>query len=369
VRFRGPAFLLVLLVNAFPGVPNATAQDMPPQPIADLIQQLGDAKFAIRDGAARKLHSLGETALPALRVAAEDDNLEIRIRAENLVKSIIEAACRSKSTGLELVSLAAGEFEMGSPKTEPGRQADETQHRAAVTKPFLLGKYEVTQSEYEKVMKTRPSWFAKGAPGADEVKGQDTSRYPVERVSWFDALEFCNKLSALDGYPQFYKLDDVQRADGAIRKATVSLAGGSGYRLPTETEWEYACRAKTTTPYYYGARLTDRQANAKGITNTSYGLISNGLGRTTSVGAYLPNAWGLYDMHGNAGEWCWDWYDRDGYAAAPPKDSQGPAKGVHRVVRGGSWLVNATSCRSASRFWLPPSERSYLAGFRVARAP
>ncbi len=365
MRKIGTAFLVASLISSWP----CAIRGSEPSDHSQLVKKLGDPNFASRELATRILRALGEKALPALRQAASDANLETSKRAQRLIESILSDVSTSKSIGLEMVVIPAGEFQMGSPVAERGRQADEAQHDVRITKSFLLGKYEVTQDEFHQIMKTAPAWFAKEAPGAAKLKKVETNRFPVERVSWFDAAEFCNKLSERDGYPPYYKFANIKRENGSIKNAEVSVAGGNGYRLPTEAEWEYACRARTTSRFHFGTQLLNSYANAKGVVNTSYGLLSSGLGRTAKVGSYRPNDWGLHDMHGNVAEWCWDWYSRDYPGKAPVTDPHGPGAGVHRVMRGGSWLVSDASCRSASRFWHPPGEGAYFAGFRVARTP
>jgi formylglycine-generating enzyme required for sulfatase activity len=220
-------------------------------------------------------------------------------------------------------------------------------------------------------MKVNPSWFARTGGGKDRVAGLDTGRFPVEKVTWFDAVDFCNKLSELDGYDPYYKLADVTRDGDSITAAAVTAAGGNGYRLPTEAEWEYACRADTATPFQFGQVRTGNEGNFKTVFPGGYGGPGKtvDLGRTAKVGSYPVGGWGLTDMHGNAAEWCGDWYDKDYYLKSPVDDPGGPAAGQHRVLRGGSWLLTNTSCRSASRFWLPPGESTYYTGFRVARGP
>jgi formylglycine-generating enzyme required for sulfatase activity len=251
----------------------------------------------------------------------------------------------TNSIDMKLAFIPAGKFMMGSPASEEERNAEEVQHEVTITKPFYLGVTLVTQAQFDKVMGKNPSFFhAKGGGGPD---------HPVDQVLWTDAGEFCQKLSAL---PEEKK-------------------AGRVYRLPTEAEWEYACRAGTTTAFHFGNSLSSKQANFNG--NYPYGSADKGpyLRRTEKVSSYPANAFGLYDMHGNLWEWCSDWYDPDYYKNSPKEDPKGPAKGVvstgfrndfFPVVRGGCWLDEARGCRSAYRFRLMPSERYRWVGFRVA---
>lgn len=292
--------------------------------------------------------------------------------APNGIRIVHAGSQKSKSIGLEQTLIAAGEFRMGAPGTEMNRRLDEPEHRVKITKPFYLGTYEVTQEEYAQVMQVNPSAFSANGGSKDKVAGQTTNRYPVELVSWFDAVEFCNRLSKKDGFEPYYTLADAKQPGVSIASASATIAGGSGYRLPTEAEWEYACRAGTIAPFHYGNESTARTSNVKALIDASgYGTAPKWkeLGRTTKVGSFPANAWGLFDMHGNAAEWCEDWYDRSYYSESPREDPKGPVKGTHKVLRGGSWLVNDASCRAASRFFHLPSETSYYGGFRVARTP
>jgi formylglycine-generating enzyme required for sulfatase activity len=344
----------------------------PADRLAGLIGQLGDDAFARREAAGRDLVAVGEEALAALREAAEsNEQLEVRRRAERIIRAILRNAAQSKSTGMEFAVIDAGELSMGSAASEYGRRPDEAQHLARISRPFLLARYEVTQEQYQQVMKANPSWFAATSGGKDKVTGQDTRRYPVERVTWFDAVEFCNRLSEQDGFSPHYKLEGAKREEGAIVRATVTIASGNGYHLPTEAQWEYACRAGSGSRYHFGDSTTGREGNIKSLPPSGYGAAPArpDLNRTTQVGSYLPNLWGLYDVHGNAAEWCWDWYGREYYAGAPADNPAGPRTGTHRVLRGGSWLVSNGSCRSASRLFLVPEEKTYHVGFRVARTP
>jgi formylglycine-generating enzyme required for sulfatase activity len=364
-------WIALLFAAAVAGLLWGNRGDTEADRLATLIRQLGDDSFVRREAARKELATLGKTALPALIDAANTStDEEIRQRAQELVSTLLPASYKSKSLGLSLVRINVGEFLMGSPEAEPNRQLDEAQHKVRITRPFYLGKYEVTQDEYERIMPANPSWFCSTGTGKERVRGQVTGKFPVESITWFDAVQFCNQLSNKDGLEAYYKLANVQSESGTIYNATVTIAGGPGYRLPTEAEWEYACRAGSNQPFCFGSENTGREANVKAvIVGGGYGAGPkwNDLGRTTTVGSYAPSRWGLYDMHGNVAEWCWDWYDRDYYAHAKAANPQGPSSGQHRVVRGGSWLVTEGSCRSASRSWRLPSDHNYYIGFRIAK--
>ncbi|MBO4796282.1 MAG: formylglycine-generating enzyme family protein, partial [Verrucomicrobia bacterium] len=239
---------------------------------------------------------------------------------------------------LEMVEIEPGTFTMGSPEDELGRNEDETPHQVKLTQGYWLGKYEVTQAQYEAVMGTNPSYF----------KGADL---PVENVNWFDAKEFCAKLTA------------IEREAGRLPE-------GYEYTLPTEAQWEYACRAGTTTALNNGRNLSDPDNwVCPEIDEVAwYGGNSNNTHHP--VGQKKPNAWRLYDMHGNVEEWCLDWHGD--YPSSPVTDPMGPVTGDCRVIRGGSCdgLPCAASCRSAERYWYAPgSLYSRYLGFRVALAP
>ncbi|MEW6747389.1 MAG: SUMF1/EgtB/PvdO family nonheme iron enzyme [Planctomycetota bacterium] len=224
-------------------------------------------------------------------------------------------------TGLEFVYIEPGTFTMGSPESESGRDSDETQHRVTISKPFLIAKYEVTQEVWQKVMGSNPSHFKQGG------------KYPVETVSWNDVMEFCKKVAL---------------------------------ELPTEAQWEYACRAGTTTAFALGATITPDQVNYDG--NYPYGSAPKGQYRqkTVAVDTFQPNAWGLYNMHGNVWEWCADWYGD--YPSSSVTDPTGPSGGLGRVDRGGGWSGDARYCRSADRYGLDPSGGLSGLGFRPARS-
>jgi formylglycine-generating enzyme required for sulfatase activity len=355
---------VVLLSGA--GQPETEAE----RQVRELVEQLGDDSYERREAAGKALEELSDQALPALRKATDSNDPEVRLRARQLISTIGLQLRTSKTTGLEMVIIEPGEFTMGSAADEPGRQTEEILHRVKISRPFMLGIHEVTQGQYELVMKHNPSYHQPLAGGAARVTDKDTSNYPVESVNWFEAIEFCNRLSKLDGLTPYYALSDVHGEGNAINSAKVTIAGGKGYRLPTEAEWEYACRAGTATPFWFGAENTGREANVKPV------MVAGGYGegpkwrsfsRTVPVGSYPANPWGLYDMHGNVSEWCWDWYNQTFYKGSPKDDPAGPDAGTQKVVRGGSWMVLEGSCRSASRYWHTPGERKNYLGFRVAR--
>ena len=230
----------------------------------------------------------------------------------------------TNSIGMKLVLIHPGSFTMGSPDDEVGRVRNETSHEVTLSKSYYLGANEVTQGDYEKVMGANPSNF----------KG---SKNPVETVNWDDAVSFCKKLSEM---PE-------------------EKAAGRSYRLPTEAEWEYACRAGSTTSYSFG-----ETAESLG----EYAWYDQNAGnKTRLVGEKKPNRWGLYDMHGNVWEWCQDWYaDHPPDALTHP---QGPNEGSKRVLRGGGWYNDAGYCRSADRHGYNPLNHLNSLGFRVALSP
>ncbi|WP_461255910.1 SUMF1/EgtB/PvdO family nonheme iron enzyme [Treponema sp. R80B11-R83G3] len=252
------------------------------------------------------------------------------------------AANPQSAVSADMVRIQDGTFKMGSPANELSRGSDEVQHQVTVS-GFYMGRYEVTQKEYKEVMGTNPSKFK-----MDDL--------PVERVNWYDAVEYCNKRSQMEGLTPAY----TRNGDNVTWNR-----GASGYRLPTEAEWEYACRAGTTTPFSTGNNITTSQANYNG----KYPYNNNAKGenrkKTTAVGSLLPNAWGLYDMHGNVWEWCWDWYGD--YTNRSQTDQIGVVIGTHRVLRGGGWSSCGLDLRSACRDYFYPNYRNYNIGFRLVR--
>jgi formylglycine-generating enzyme required for sulfatase activity len=216
---------------------------------------------------------------------------------------------------MEFVLIPAGTFTMGS---EDGDSDERPARQVTISRPFYLGKYEVTQGQWQAVMGNNPSLF------------QGDAKLPVEQVWWSDVQDFIGKLNAKEG--------------------------GNRYRLPTEAEWEYAARAGSTSAYSFG--------NETSLLGEYAWYRDNSGGKTHPVGQLKPNAWGLYDMHGNVMEWVQDWYGR--YSEQSVRDPQGPPSGSHRMRRGGAWNSVATVCRSANRYSVPGFRDDFL-GFRLVR--
>jgi len=266
----------------------------------------------------------------------EDQIIESINTVKDMSKSVIESVesvisnegqpekVIKNSIGMTFVYIPPGTFMMGSPPYEKYRNDNETQHKVTISKGFYMQSTQVTQGQWKAVMGNNPSYFKNG------------DNYPVETVSWNDTQEFIKKLNSKDN---------------------------KGYRLPTEAEWEYACRAGTITPFYFGETISTDQVNYNG--NYPYGNGKKGIYRekTTPVGTFPPNDWGLFDMHGNVWEWCNDWYGD--YSDKPVTDLIGATTGSSRVLRGGSWYYYARYCRSALRDYNSPSYRGSR-GFRLA---
>jgi formylglycine-generating enzyme required for sulfatase activity len=279
----------------------------------------------------------------------------------------------TNSLGMRFVPVKAGTFVMGSPKDEKMRDEYEQQHEVEISRDFYLGVHEVSQRQYKQVMGYNPSFFStngKHAPkgdytstqpgeGKDLVKGLDTSDFPVENVSWQDAHEFLTRLNALAAERKF--------------RGT--------YCLPTEAQWEYACRGghkikdskKAQFPFHFNSpsgALGFGQANFASECPYEGGKKGKSLRRTNTVGKNgEPNALGLHDMHGNVGEFCSDWYDPRYYANSRRRDPTGPERGTHRVHRGGCWGSRGEYCRAADRSCSEPSRRHHAVGIRVAAVP
>lgn len=254
------------------------------------------------------------------------------------------------------VSIPLGTFLMGTPPDEPGRFDDETQHAVTLTRPYAICDHAVTQAEWESVMGWNPAQFA-GCPEC-----------PVETVTWYDCLLFCNRLSQRAHLAPAYRIDEAQFDSLHCVFARVRWERASlGYRLPTEAEWERAVRAGTTTAFYGGPVTTPdpRHCSADSVLDRIAWYCINSGRRTHPVKTKEPNAWGLYDMAGNVHAWCWDCYLPEG--AFAQIDPEGPADGPARVWKGGGWGYQADHCRSGHRGRDQPELAIAAIGMRLAR--
>ncbi|MFA6504927.1 MAG: SUMF1/EgtB/PvdO family nonheme iron enzyme [Treponemataceae bacterium] len=271
-----------------------------------------------------------------------------------------KAGMRKSVGGIDFVYCPAGSFMMGTAIPPADYENESPRHKVAL-EAFWISKYEITQSRYESVKEENPSSF----PGNAEN--------PVEKVSWYDAVEFCNELSVKSGISPYYSINKSETDPNnhnkfdKVKWIVNENAGAGGFRLPTEAEWEYACRAGTETIYYWGNQkdastistyeVCEINSWKKGENHPDYG--------THAVGTKKPNAWGIFDMSGNVSEWCWDWFDEKFYAASPRKNPKGPIAGEDKVVRGASWFFGAAEMRSALRARTYPISRFDKIGIRV----
>jgi formylglycine-generating enzyme required for sulfatase activity len=356
-------FLSVVFLAACAVAPPATAQPRPSlglqfssgQPTLSLTGAVGTVySIQYATGLSSTNPWVDRTLLQAQGASTVWSDPSSSIPGQRFYRAVSVAA----PTDTNLVFIQPGTFTMGSPTGEAERNSNEVQHVVTISRGFWMGKFLVTQGDYLAVVGSNPSYFRNGINGTNASGTGSTItnelRHPVEQVSWYDASNYCVLRT------------QQERAGGLIPTNYV-------YRLPTESEWEYAERAGTTTAFYLGSGLHSGQANFNGQHeyDASVGTINNPggvfLGITSPIGSYASNPWGLYDMIGNLEEWCQDWFGA--YPAGSVTDPQGAASGSSRVIRGGSWLDFASHCRSADRIPFPPSNGLNKFGFRVVLAP
>jgi formylglycine-generating enzyme required for sulfatase activity len=272
-----------------------------------------------------------------------DVDLTLQARSENFTNSV----------GMKLVLVKAGKFKMGSPKDEKTAENHEwPQHEVEISKDFFIGSTEVTQKQYKAITGNNPSRFNKDLKDGP-VGNLATDDFPVDCVSYDDVEQFLKKLNA--------KAEE--------KRFSVT------YRLPTEAEWEYACRggpSASNEPFHFKkptSSLSFGQANFQSNNPFGDGKKGASLGRPTVVASYEPNALGVYDMHGNLWEWVQDWYDANYYSKSPRKDPTGPQNGTNRVIRGGGWYSDGYRCRAAFRNSYSYSGLADSLGFRVVAVP
>jgi uncharacterized protein (TIGR02996 family) len=304
--------------------------------LADWLEEDGQAERAELVRLVRRLRTLPAARRPP------------RVALERRIAALLEAGVRPvvpevvNSVGMRFALVPPGRFRMGSPRSEKLRRPNERPHSVEITRPFYLGVFVVTQRQYETVMGHNPIPDA-FHDGDVEVPADERPDSPVGRVSYHEAGGFLEALS----------------------KREAGLEPALNYRLPTEAEWEYACRAGFSSPFHFGPSLSGTQANFDG--GQPYGKVKKGpfLNRPCAVGRYPPNAFGLYDVHGNVWEWCHDWYAED-YPEGQAVDPTGPTEGSERVIRGGCVNDDGRSCRAAYRLGVAPAGQYGYLGLRAA---
>ncbi len=337
-RYQSAAEVMAAL--SAPSPPNSVSQEAgnAPSPPNSVSQEAGNAPSP-SNPVSQQSEKGGVRGLPLSSFAFDTVTVDAQGREINRSRQQTEFFPEDLGGGvmLEMVSIPGGTFGMGSPNSESGRYDSESPQHWVTVQPFFMGKYAVTQAQW-KAVAALPKVNCDLNPDPSRFKGANR---PVENVSWDDAIEFCARLS----------------------KKT-----GRDYRLPSEAEWEYACRAGTTTPFHFGETITTDLANYDG--KHTYASAPKGVYRrqTTDVGSFPPNTFGLYDMHGNVWEWCADpWHAN--YSGAPSDGSVWSSGGNenrrYRLQRGGSWYVYPRNCRAAFRDWVGPDFRIGNIGFRA----
>ncbi|GHT18384.1 hypothetical protein FACS1894189_6230 [Planctomycetales bacterium] len=329
-----------------------------PRPLLDdpMRQQYVDAGDAITevDSLIREIRNAISTKQYSQLLSCVQRYLELKANdpeAQNLQQKIEKLTTIVSAKGMKLRRIPGGRFYMGSHDSDEYlRNNEHPQHRVIIPKNLFISVYPVTQGHFQELMEYNPS------------VSTENELCPTDSVTWFSAVEFCNKMSEQESLPPFYELKAVRRrSNGSIEKAEVLALGGDGYRLLTEAEWEYACRAGGITPWCFGDQVLDVGEYAWFYDNSSM--------ETHPVGERKPNSWGLFDMHGNVMEWCHDWYGDFYYSqcAEEEENPTGPTEGSAKVLRGGAWQFGAEATRCAYRNSSSPDTTSSVIGFRVCR--
>jgi len=329
-----------------------------PLPLVDeqLRQQYVDAGEALTevDSLIREIRNAISTKQYSQLLSCVQRYLELKANdpeAQNLQRKIEKLTTITTANGTKLRRIPGGRFYMGSHDSDVYlRNNEHPQHRVIIPSNFFIGVYPVTQKQFQELMQFNPSLAS------------ENEDCPADGVTWFSAVEFCNKMSEAESLQPYYSLKAVRRrANGSIEYANVSVLDGDGFRLPTEAEWEYACRAGSITPWCFGDQVLDVGEYAWYYDNSSM--------ESHPVGQRKPNAWGLFDMHGNVMEWCYDWYNELHYqqCAEEEESPTGPAEGTAKVLRGGAWQFGAEATRSAYRNNSAPDAVAGVIGFRICR--
>jgi len=329
-----------------------------PRPLLDepLRRQYVDAGEALTevDSLIREIRNAISTKQYSQLLSCVQRYLELKANdpeAQNLQRKIEKLTTIVSAKEMKLRRIPGGRFYMGSHDSDEYlRNNEHPQHKVIIPHNLFFGVYPVTQKQFQELMEYNPSLAT------------ENEECPVEGVTWFSAVEFCNKMSEAESLSPYYALKAVRkRANGSIEGAKVTILGGDGFRLPTEAEWEYACRAGSVSPWCFGDQVLDVGNYAWYYDNSSM--------ETHPVGQRKPNSWGLFDMHGNVMEWCYDWYNEFHYQQCSEEEENptGPAEGISKVLRGGAWQFGAEATRCAYRNSSAPDAVAGVIGFRVCR--
>ncbi len=323
------------------------------EPMRKIYVDAGDALTEV-DSLIREIRNAIATKQYSPLLSCVQRYLELKANdpeARSLQQKIEKLTTVTSHLGMKLRRIPSGRFYMGSHDSDEYLRNNESpQHKVLMTHNLFVGVYQVTQADFKQVMEYNPS------------VSTENDACPVDSVTWFSALEFCNKMSDLEELPHYYELNGIKRrSNGSIERARVTTLGGEGYRLPTEAEWEYACRAGSISPWCFGDQVMD-------VGEYAWYYDNSGM-ETHPVGEKKPNAWGLCDFHGNIMEWCHDWYDEYYYQQRPDEeeDPAGPEDGIAKVLRGGAWQFGAEATRCAYRNSSSPDTASSVIGLRVCR--
>ncbi len=323
------------------------------EPMRKIYVEAGDALTEV-DSLIREIRNAIVTKQYSPLLSCVQRYLELKANdpeAKNLQQKIEKLTTITTPLGMKLRRIPSGRFYMGSHDSDEYLRNNESpQHRVFITNNLFVGVCPVTQAEFRQVMDFNPS------------VSTENDACPVDSVTWYTALEFCNKMSSLEELPPYYELEGIKRrANGAIEKARVAILGGDGYRLPSEAEWEYACRAGSISPWCFGDQVMD-------VGEYAWYFDNSGM-ETHPVGEKKPNPWGIRDCHGNVMEWCYDWYDEYYYQSRPDEEENpaGPEDGLAKVLRGGAWQFGAEATRCAYRNSSVPDAASSVIGLRVFR--
>jgi len=360
---KGTTYSVELAIS---GIPEADSRGITGDEAVDSVSvvatdsgdvQVGSGALS-KDGSGvwRTVMSIGAPGLLTFAAEARDIGSNVLYQGSTQVNitGVGDSVLIPMVKAILMITIPGGTFQMGSTYN-----SDEQPEHTVMVSSFMMNKYEVTQSQYQTVMGTNPSWYN---------ANDDAPDCPVEQVSWYDVLVFCNRLSMQEGLTPVYTISGSTdpsvwgsvplTSSSTWNAATMNLAA-NGYRLPTEAEWEYATRGGTTTTYYWGESTADE-------TISPYEWYAyNSTNNTHGVGQKTPNAYGLCDMLGNVSEWCWDWFGT--YPSEVQTDPVGPFSGSYRILRGGSIGGTWATLRSAYRDCLDPEYRSHIFGFRVVR--